>query len=401
VAVLVFVFGFGFPFRGRKGCSEDSKCIYANPLTPGAGEPLRLLGLPFCLGFPVSGTEGVWTLAVKAHLSFFRTPVRGRNGRALWTWFPPSLSTVIILLLLLSSCSQNRSADNTNAGEGKIYKGELKVDVDPGLEHVMKLQQEVFEYQHDSVKLNIQYRNESDMLSDFRTGKATMLVMTRALDSNEIQSLIKQDTIYVREIKVAHDAVALIGNKSFNDSSLDIETLKKYFDPANISPDVPQMVFEDQHSSVVKFMLNKLGYKGQVSSHVYALKSTEEVIDYVKKSNNSIGFIPFNFLSNLQNEDVKKIYDSVKVISLRTVYKDGSVIRVSANQSDIATGDYPLTRNIYTEMRLNYADNLEWLFANFLFRERGGRIFLEDGLMPANFTPLDVDVNTDGLKAKN
>jgi hypothetical protein len=26
---------------------------------------------------------------------------------------------------------------------------------------------------------------------------------------------------------------------------------------------------------------------------------------------------------------------------------------------------------------------------------------LEDGLMPANFTPLDVDVNTDGLKAKN
>jgi hypothetical protein len=54
-------------------CSEDSKCIYANPLTPETGEPLRLLGLPFCLGFPVSGTEGVWTLAVKAHLSFFRT----------------------------------------------------------------------------------------------------------------------------------------------------------------------------------------------------------------------------------------------------------------------------------------------------------------------------------------
>jgi len=59
----------------RHRCSEDSKCIYANPLTPEAGELLRLLGLPFCLGFPVSGTEGVWTLAVKAHLSFFRTPV--------------------------------------------------------------------------------------------------------------------------------------------------------------------------------------------------------------------------------------------------------------------------------------------------------------------------------------
>ena len=314
---------------------------------------------------------------------------------------PKMPGAVVLFLFLLSSCAQNRNADNTNVGEGKVYKGELKVDVDPGLEHVMKLQQEVFEYQHDSVKLSIEYRDEADMLNDFRTGKATMLVMTRALDSAEVQSLIKHDTIYVREIKVAHDAVALIGNKSFNDSSLDIETLKKYFDPANNSVDGPQMVFEDQHSSVVKFMLNKLGYKGQVSSHVYALKSTEEVIDYVKKSNNSIGFIPFNFLSNLQNEGVRKIYDSIKVISLRTVYKDGSIIRVSANQSDIATGDYPLTRNIYTEMRLNYADNLEWLFANFLFRERGGRIFLEDGLIPASIPPLDVDVNTDGLKAKN
>ena len=305
------------------------------------------------------------------------------------------------LLVLVSSCSQQRPHVDTNVGAGKIYKGDLVVDADPGLEHVMKLQQEVFGYQHDSVNLHIQYRNEADMLIDFRTGKATMLVMTRPLDSGEIKSLIEKDTLYVREILIARDAVALIGNKNFNDSSLDLEVLKKYFDPANNAAGTPQMVFEDQHSSIVKLVLNKLGYKGKVSGHVYALKSTEEVINYVKKSDNSIGFIPFNFLSNVKNEQVRKIYDSIKVLSLRTVYKDGSIIRVSANQSDIATRDYPLVRNIYAEMRLSYADNLEWLFANFLFRERGGRIFLMDGLVPANIPPVDVDVNTEGYKAKN
>jgi len=304
-------------------------------------------------------------------------------------------------LLLLASCSQKRTDGNSNIGRDKIYKGVLNVDVDPGLEHVMKLQQEVFGYQHDSVVLNIQYKNESEMIADFRSGKATMLVMARAFDSSEVQSMKEKDTIYLREIKVASDAVALIGNKQFNDSDLDMEKLKQYFDPNNTSPNTPQMVFDDQRSSVVKFMLNKLGYKGKVSAHVYALKSAEEVIDYVKKSNNSIGFIPFNFLSNLQNEDVKRIYDSVKVISLRTIYRDGSVIRVSANQSDIATGDYPLARNIYTETRFSYEDNLEWLFTNFLFRERGARIFMKDGLMPAHIPALDVDVNTDGLKAVN
>ncbi len=312
----------------------------------------------------------------------------------------PALS-VVALLFLFSSCAQKRTAENTNIGTEKIYKGEFTLDVDPGLEHVMKLQQEVFEYAHPDVKLNIQYKNEADMMADFKSKRATVLVMARDLDSLEKVALEQHDTLYVREIKIASDGVALIGNKSFDDKALDIATLKKYFDPANTSTEVPEMVFEDQHSSVVKFMLNKLGYKEKVSTHVYALKSTEEVINYVEKSKNAIGFIPFNFLSDVESDGVKKLLDSIKILSLRAKDKDGKEIIVSANQSDIATGDYPLTRNIYTEMRFSYEDNLEWLFVNFLFKGQGERIFLKDGLIPARMPARDIDVNTDGLKARN
>ena len=148
-------------------------------------------------------------------------------------------------------------------------------------------------------------------------------------------------------------------------------------------------------------MLSKLGYKEKVSTHVYALKSTEAVINYVEKSKNAIGFIPFNFLSDVESDGVKKLLDSIKILSLRAKDKDGKEIIVSANQSDIATGDYPLTRNIYTEMRFSYEDNLEWLFVNFLFKGQGERIFLKDGLIPARMPARDIDVNTDGLKARN
>jgi phosphate transport system substrate-binding protein len=317
-------------------------------------------------------------------------PFRGRKG-----------SAVIILLLLLASCAQKRTSDNTNIGAEKIYKGRFTLDVDPGLEHVMKLQQEVFEYAHDSVKLNIQYKNEAEMLADFKSRKASVLIMARALDSLEKVSMAKHDTLYVREIKIASDAVALIGNKEFDDKALDIESLKKYFDPSNTATNVPEMVFEDQHSSVVTFVLNKLGYKEKVSGHVYALKSTEEVIDYVGKNKTAIGFIPFNFLSDVEDEHVKKLNDSIKILSLRAKDKEGKEIRVSANQSDVATGDYPLTRNIYTEMRFSYEDNLEWLFVNFLFKDQGEKIFLKDGLIPARMPARDVDINTDGLKGVN
>lgn len=303
--------------------------------------------------------------------------------------------------LLLASCAQKRTAENTNIGIEKVYRGELRVDVDPGLEPVMKHQQEVFEYQHDSVNLNIAYKNEAEMLDDFRNKKATVLIMARPLDSLEQQSLITKDTLYVREIKIAYDAVALIGNKAFNDKDLNLEKLRLYFSPANTSTDGLKMVFEDQHSSVVRFVLTKLGYKEKISSQVYALKSTEEVIDYVKNNKNAIGFIPFNFLSDVEEVGVKRVLDSIKILSLRTKDKIGKDIVVSANQSDIATGDYPLTRNICAEMRFSYEDNLDWLFVNFLFKDRGEKIFLKDGLIPARMPARDIDVNTDGLKAVN
>jgi hypothetical protein len=40
---------------GRYCCSEDSKCIYANPLTPETGGPLRLFGSVFLPWFPRFG----------------------------------------------------------------------------------------------------------------------------------------------------------------------------------------------------------------------------------------------------------------------------------------------------------------------------------------------------------
>lgn len=312
-----------------------------------------------------------------------------------------SLVGVIITLLLFGSCAPKKAPVNTNIGAEKVYTGELQVDADPGLEPVMKHQQEVFEYQHDSVKLNIQYKNEADMMADFKSRKSGVLVMCRGLDSAEQQSLIKHDTLYVREILIAYDAVALVGNKAFDDKNLDIEKLKQYFSPANTSANVPQLVFAGQHSSVVRFVLTKLGYKEKISGNVYALKSTEEVLNYVKGNNNAIGFIPYNFLSNNEDAGVKRVLDSIKILSLRFKDKDGKTIRVSANQSDIATGDYPLKRNICTEMRFSYDDSLEWLFVNFLFKERGGKIFLKDGLIPARMPARDLDVNTDGLKATN
>jgi len=310
--------------------------------------------------------------------------------------------SLMVLVLLLSSCSQNKpTPEQLNIGRDKIYKGQLNIDADASLESIMKQQLEVFQYLNDSINIHVAYKHETEMLDDLINRKAGVLVLCRNLSKQEQDNLKTRDTLYVREVKIAYDAVALIGNLKFNDSKLDMNALKEYFDPANKSAVLPRMVFDDKGSSAVNYVLNLLGYNGQVSSRVSAVKSPLEVIDYVAGNDNAIGFIPFNFISDESEHRVKEIFKRIKVLSLRTKNQEAKEIRVSANQSDIVTGDYPLIRTIHTEMRYSFEDSNEWNFVNFLFKEKGQRIFLRAGLIPATMPQRDIEVNTDGLKRSN
>lgn len=297
--------------------------------------------------------------------------------------------------LVFTSCNDN-GGKNAQAPKhtGKL---ELRVDADEDLEPVMSKQAEVFEYAFDTAKLTMAYKNEAAILEDFKTKKTDVLVLSRDLTEAEKQNLKTVDTIYVREVRVANDAVALIGSKQFDDSKLDMDVLKKSFAPT--AEKGIQMVFANQNSGVVNYVLKTLGFNSKVSSNVYALKSVEEVIKYVKE-NKAIGFLPYNLLGDENNEEAKGILKEIKILSLSVKDSTGKILRVSANQSDIATGDYPLIRGVNVVTRYDYAPQ-DGLFANFLFRGKGARIFLKAGLIPISMPVRDIEVNTDGLKGKN
>ena len=223
-------------------------------------------------------------------------------------------------------------------------------------------------------------------------------MLSRKLEQSELNDFKNLDTIYVREQPVAYDAVALIGNKDFDDKDLDMGTLQKYFDPKNVSATTPKLIFENQHSSTVRFVLNALGYKEKVSPNVFAQQSVQELIEYVTKNKNAIGFIPYNLIADTDDDKVKKILEQIKILSLRAKNKEGETLRVSANQSDIATGDYPLIRTLNVITRFTYDDNLELLFVNFLAREKGAKIFLKAGLIPVKMPERDIIVNESEVK---
>ncbi len=312
------------------------------------------------------------------------------------------LSYLIILFAFsLVSCNQSKPPAQleTTVTKYDVYKGVLNVSCDAGLEPIIKQQTEVFQYLHDSVRCNVLYSSEKEMFADFRSKKTNVMLLSRALATTEVNDFKNIDTIYIRELPIAYDAVALIASKDFDDSRLTVEQVKQYFSPSASAGNSPRLVFENQNSTVVRYVLNSLGYHEKVSSNVYAMQSADEVIAYVTDNKNALGFIPYNRLSDTDDPRVKLLLERIKILSLTVKIKDGEERRVSANQSDIAAGDYPFIRTIHAVTRYTYTDNLELLFMGFLSREKGAKIFLKAGLIPVKTPEREIIVNDNGIKA--
>lgn len=309
---------------------------------------------------------------------------------------------LLISTVFYSGCSRVSSdtSSQTNVTKYDTYKGDLNVVCDAGLEPIIKQQVEIFSYLYDSIHLKIAYKDEKDVIDDFRLKNTNLVILSRALEQSEVSSLKENDTIYTREMPLAFDAVALITNKNFSDSSISLPILKSYFEASADSLNGIRLIFDSESSSAVKFVMKNLGYSEKVHKNVFALKTIDDVINYVSQSKNAIGFIPYNRISDTDNPSIKELLKRIKVLSLALNGRKGERLYVSANQSDIAVGDYPLTRTITAVTRYTYTDNLELLFMGFLTREKGAKIFLKAGLIPVKMPEREIIVNETGLKAK-
>ncbi len=299
--------------------------------------------------------------------------------------------------MLCTSCTDNtaKNSSERTPKNKEVYSGSLNVAIDETLNQIMAQQIELFEYYYDSVKVNVQYVSDDELMRLLRNKKIDVAVFSRELTKNERDAMKSADTLYLRELTVAYDAIAVIAKRNFNDSTLDSVRLGEYL---NGKVNALDLIFDNENSSVVKYIFGKYGIASKAESNIYAVKNADEVINYVSEKENSIGFISYSKISDEDEFKTKQKLKGIKVLGFNKHLGD-SEIRVSANQSDIAEGVYPLTRPINTVMRLSHNDNLEWLFVNFMYRQKAARVFLKSGLIPALMPEREIKVNTEGLKS--
>lgn len=306
---------------------------------------------------------------------------------------------VLFLLIQLISC-------NSNGSNGKELdtpsRGEIKISVDANYQPIIDSELQVFHAQHEAAKIIPHYAPEVDVINDLLLDSARVIITSRNLVGAELDTFNKLKSP-PKVLHIATDAIALIVNPANNDSTLILQQIRDIFtgkikswkalNPKS-KDGVITIVFDNEKSSTVRYVMDSLCKGEKLPANAFATQTNEETIKYVSENKNAIGVIGVNWISDYTNPKAQAFNKKIRTVAIARGLGDDYY---KPYQAYIATGDYPLTRKVYSisrEMRAGLGTG----FTAFLSAEKGQRIILKSGLMPAT-TPLRViSINNDPIK---
>jgi len=274
-----------------------------------------------------------------------------------------------LICTCLSACKQD-----TKATPDTYKSGTIHISVDESFKPVIEEQIKVFEKTYPDAHIIAQYKSEADCFKDLYTDTLNrMIIVTRGLRNEEDQYFI--DTLHYPPAwdNIANDAITVIVNSKSNDTLFSLERLKDQL-TGKINRD-QKIVFDGLNAtSTVRFAMDSI-LKGPKfdTTVVQAVSNSQEVIDYVAKTENAIGFVGISWIGNPEDSAQVNMLKKVKIAYVSCIVCDGEPF-VKPMQASISTRRYPLVRGLYYILKENYS-GLGRGFVNFLNQERGQLIF--------------------------
>lgn len=275
----------------------------------------------------------------------------------------------------ISSCSGSHERTDIDTPE----KGVIHISVDESFKPIIDSQIQVFEALYPQAKVIAEYKPEADCFRDLIKDSTRMIIVTRGLTPEE-EKFYKDSLQYGPTWnKVANDAVTLIVNNKSQDTLLTMEKIRGILDGS--TGDKQIAVFDGLNAtSTVRFAVDSI-LKGKPfdPKKVFAVKSSQDVINYVASNDNAIGFIGVSWIGNKEDTSQLSFLKKVKIASLACKCPEKTFVK--PYQYNILSRRYPLVRGLYYILKENY-DGLGGGFANFMQYEKGQLIFWRAYLGP-------------------
>lgn len=185
-------------------------------------------------------------------------------------------------------------------------RGKAVVYVEESFKPLFETSISTFESLNPKADITAKYLPEGKIIQAFFDGQVKTITITRDFTKAE-KKFLKSKNVEVSSDRIALDAVALIVNPENTDTTISIPRLRKILtDKNSVWPTSKQgisVVFDQMNSANFNYITDML-QTDKLSSNVFAAKSNEEVINYVKNNKNAIGIIGLNWISNQEDFEV-------------------------------------------------------------------------------------------------
>jgi phosphate transport system substrate-binding protein len=268
--------------------------------------------------------------------------------------------------------------------------GTITVAADESLRPIVEAEVDVFEAIYPDAHLNVVYTNEYDAMQMLVNDSARIAITSRELLPEE-KAILDKAVITPRYAPFCKDGIAIIMNKSSNDTILTMEQVKALMDGTyttwkDLNKTNPatavQVVFDSPKSGAVRHLKDSVLKGKPLAKHCFAVENNQAVIDYVEKNPHAIGLIGVSWISDKDDSTSMSFMNRIRVCNLVPLNPEtAEASNMKPYQAYIALKQYPLWRDVRITLREPRV-GLGTGFASFVASDQGQRIVLKSGLVP-------------------
>jgi phosphate transport system substrate-binding protein len=274
----------------------------------------------------------------------------------------------------LAGCSNGAAVAPRRADSGTVY-----ISCDESFKPAIDAQLQVFRNDYPKANIIVQYKPEADCLRDFLVDSIEMVIATRAYSPGEKRLIADSIRVTTDYSVVAYDAIAVLVHPQAKDSMFTMTEIKELL-TGNSKKNLIPVLDGVKATSTVRFMLDSVLRNESLGKNVVAANTSREVIDYIARTRNAVGFVGISWIGNADDTTQLNWMRTVRLARIESTDSVGGF--VLPVQYLIYSRTYPMIRSlvyVLKEQSVGPAGG----FANFLRNDRGQLIFRRSYLFPA------------------
>ena len=297
-----------------------------------------------------------------------------------------------IAIALLTSCADKDKNGNVL---DTPTAGIITITADEALKPLIDAEIKAFEGIYHNAHIDVRYTSEGEALDGLLKDSARMAIVARRLVDSEQKMLLEQ-TIVPQQLTMAKGGIALISNRERTDSTMTLDELTKILkggiDRVNQfvktrATAISEVVFDQRNSGIVRFLRDSLTSFDNLPNYCFAVNSNAAVVEYIAEHPNALGLIDVSWISDRDDSTANSFLNSIRVLGISA---DSGFYQ--PYQAYMAQGKYPLLRDVVMISR-EARSGLASGFMAFVASDRGQRIVLKSGLVPATMPIRIIEVN--------